>query len=91
MGLLDSLLTIVVVAVVCYIVVMMYRRSFTLPPPQKSLGLPSSPFDDKMSEDQVRALHRLVTSTGGEQPDAAPSAQSPGLKQRSPGNGEYFM
>ncbi|AIZ77340.1 putative virion membrane protein [Parapoxvirus red deer/HL953] len=74
MELLNALLTIVVVSIVSYIIIMMYRRAATTPsvPRRKDPMLPgASTFDDRMTDDQVRALHDLVTSHDG--PPSAPA------------------
>ncbi|AAR98446.1 ORF089 virion membrane protein [Bovine papular stomatitis virus] len=66
MGLLDALLTVVVISIVCYIIIMLYRKASTAPrvPGRRDQPVPgTSSFDDKMTDDQVKAFHRLVTSS----------------------------
>ena len=69
MGLLDAILSVIVISIVCYIIIMMYRRSCTVPsvPRNKDLLPPgASSFEDRMTDDQVRAFHELVTSSGAD-------------------------
>ncbi|AHZ33786.1 virion membrane protein [Orf virus] len=86
MGLLDALLTVIVISIVCYIVIMMYRRSCVSAPAvqrNKDLLPPgASSFEDKMTDDQVRAFHALVTSSPGDNPAPAPTAESPVARNR---------
>ncbi|WZD65954.1 virion protein [Bovine papular stomatitis virus] len=68
MGLLDALLAVVVISIVCYLIIMMYRKSSLAPsvPGRREQPMPTSSFDDKMTDEQVKAFHRLVTSASPE-------------------------